>query len=109
MNILNLSKDVLIEEKIVAVKLVATRCLVKFSRKLPSEALVVFQKEKFEPILEQLTILLDTSNLDCIHLPVEVFAQYSKVNEEIVAQMAPVITPKLLKLFKTYHNEGQLI
>jgi len=30
------------------------------------------------------------------------------VNEEIVATMAPKITPKLLKLFKTYHNEGMV-
>ena len=30
------------------------------------------------------------------------------MNEEIVAQMAPKITPKLLKIFKTFHNEGQL-
>ena len=30
------------------------------------------------------------------------------VNEEIVATMAPKITPKLLKLFKTYHSEGML-
>ena len=42
-------------------------------------------------------------------MPIEAFALYSKVNEEIVAQMAPTITPKLLKLFKTYHNENQLV
>ena len=30
------------------------------------------------------------------------------VNEEIVSHMAPKITPKLLKLFKTYHNEGMV-
>lgn len=52
MDILNLSKDVLIEEKIVSVKLVATRCLVKFSRKLKSDILIDYQKEKFEQILE---------------------------------------------------------
>jgi hypothetical protein len=85
MDILNLSKDLLIEEKIVSVKLVATRCLVKFSRKLKSDILVDYQKEKFEKVLEQLTILLDSSHLDSINLPIEAFALYSKVNEEIVA------------------------
>ena len=36
-------------------------------------------------------------------------SQYSKINEDLVAQMAPKVTPKLLKLFKAYHNEGPLI
>lgn len=43
-----------------------------------------------------------------MYLPIEAFTQYSKLNEEIVAQMAPRVTPKLLKLFKNYHNEGSL-
>jgi hypothetical protein len=30
------------------------------------------------------------------------------LDEEIVSHMAPKITPKLLKLFKNYHSEGQL-
>ena len=51
-------------------------------------------------------MLLDTGTLESIYLPIEAFTQYSMVSGEIVAQMAPKITPKLLKLFKTYHNEG---
>lgn len=63
---------------------------------------------KFEQILDQLTSLLDSPSLDTIYLPIEAFTQYSRMNEEIVAKMAPKITPKLLKFFKNYHNEGAL-
>ena len=42
MDVLKLSKDLLIDEKIVSVKLVATRCLVKFSRKLKTDILVEY-------------------------------------------------------------------
>jgi hypothetical protein len=62
----------------------------------------------FEQILDQLTSLLDSPSLDTIYLPIEAFTQYSRMNEEIVAKMAPKITPKLLKFFRNYHNEGAL-
>jgi hypothetical protein len=52
--------------------------------------------------------LLDAASLDTLYLPIEAFTSYSRINEEIVAQMAPKITPKLLKFFKTYHNEGAI-
>jgi hypothetical protein len=63
---------------------------------------------KFEEILDQLTSLLDSPSLDTIFLPIEAFTQYSRLNEQIVAQMAPKITPKLLKFFRNYHSEGSL-
>ena len=59
-------------------------------------------------ILDNLSTLLETGTLESIYLPIEAFTQYSLVNEEIVATMAPKITPKLLKLFKMYHNEGMV-
>jgi hypothetical protein len=43
-----------------------------------------------------------------VYLPIEALTQYSRYNEEIVAQMAPKVTPKLLKLFRHYHSEGAL-
>jgi uncharacterized protein related to proFAR isomerase len=55
---------------------------------------------KFESILDELLGLLDVSNKDCIYLPIEAFQTFSKVNSDTVSQMAPKITPKLLKIFK---------
>mmetsp|Transcript_5763 Transcript_5763/g.9874 ORF Transcript_5763/g.9874 Transcript_5763/m.9874 type:complete len:94 (+) Transcript_5763:84-365(+) len=43
-----------------------------------------------------------------MHLPIEAFYTFSKVNEQTVAKMAPKITPQLLKIFKTEHSEGSL-
>lgn len=43
-----------------------------------------------------------------MHLPIQAFQTFSKFNEETVAQMAPKITPNLLKIFKAEHNEGSL-
>lgn len=40
-----MSIEFLIEEKIVSVKLVATRCLIKFARKLKTEVLMSLIKE----------------------------------------------------------------
>ena len=55
-----------------------------------------------------MTGLLDTASLDTLYLPIEAFTSYSRLNEGIVAQMAPKITPKLLRFFKAYHSEGAL-
>ena len=63
---------------------------------------------KFEEILDDLLALLDSSNKDVMYLPIEAFQTFSKVNESTVSQMAPKITPKLLKIFKTEHSEGNL-
>ncbi len=51
-NILNMAIRFMIEEKLVSVKLIATRCLVKFARKLKPEVLIDIIKGKFEPILD---------------------------------------------------------
>lgn len=107
-NILEMSIQFIIDQKLVSVKLVATKCLIKFARKLKSDILTMIIKDKFEQILDQLTGLLDTTSLETIYLPIEAFTQYSRLNEEIVAQMAPKITPKLLKFFHNYHSEGAL-
>ena len=52
--------------------------------------------------------LLDFSNKEVMHLPIEAFQTFSKVNEETVSKMAPKITPKLLSIFKAEHSEGSL-
>lgn len=69
---------------------------------------MIIIKDKFLQILDELTGILDTTSLETIYLPIEAFTQYSRLNEDIVAQMAPKITPKLLKFFRNYHNEGAL-
>lgn len=84
-NVLNLAIKFLIEEPLTSVKLVSTRCLIKFSRKLKPEVLQFNISEKFENILDELTGLLDTSSLDALYLPIEAFTAYSRLNEGIVA------------------------
>ena len=64
--------------------------------------------EKFESILDDLLSLLDISNKDVMHLPIEAFQTFSKVNEKTVSQMAPKITPRLLQIFKNEHSQGNL-
>eukprot|EP00347_Sterkiella_histriomuscorum_P024270 403331713 len=108
-NILEMSIDFLCEKSnLSSIKLVATQCLLKFARKLKTDTLMPLIRDRFELILDELTGLLDTTYLETIYLPIQVFVQYSRLNEEIVAQMAPKITPKLLKFFKNYHSEGAL-
>jgi hypothetical protein len=58
--------------------------------------------------LDELLDLLDFSNKDVMHLPIEAFQTFSKINEMTVSKMAPKITPKLLKIFKTEQKEGNL-
>ena len=62
----------------------------------------------FEAILDNLLSLLNTSNKDVMHLPIEAFQTFSKVNEKTVSQMAPKITPNLLRIFKNEHSQGNL-
>lgn len=95
----------MITSKLVSLKLVATRSLIKFSRKIKPDILQSLVGEKFEVIIDELANLLDTASMDTIHLPIEAFTSYSKLNEDIVARMAPMITPKLLKFFKNFHSE----
>jgi len=59
----------------------------------------------FEAIIDELTAMLDSASMETINLPIEAFTAYSKLNEEIVAQMAPKITPKLLRFFKVLHTQ----
>ena len=82
-------------ENIISIKLISTRTLVKFARKMKKEHLHD-NAQKFESILDDLLGLLDLSNKDVMHLPIEAFQTFSKVNEETVSKMAPKITPKLL-------------
>jgi uncharacterized membrane protein YheB (UPF0754 family) len=108
-DIIDQAIKILIEESQISLKLVATRCLIKYSRKLSSDELTLKLNDKFEQILDELTGLLDSSSIDTLYLPIEAFSSYSKINEDIVAQMAPKITPKLLKFFKSYHNESSIV
>jgi hypothetical protein len=103
--ILKMGAEVIIEETRPALKLVATRALIKYSRKVKPEALQILVGEIFEAILDELIGMLDTASIDTIHLPIEAFTAYSRLNEAIVAQMAPKITPKLLRFFKTLHQD----
>ena len=94
-DIVDLSIEVLKKTKVTSVKLVATRALIKYARKMKKEDLHE-NAEKFESILDDLLSLLDISQKEVMHLPIEAFQTFSKVNEKTVSQMAPKITPKLL-------------
>lgn len=72
-NILRMSIEFLCEENLISIKLVATKCLIKFARKLKPEVLMTLIKDRFEQILDQLTGLLDTTSLETIYLPIEAF------------------------------------
>ena len=107
--VLQMAVRALQEEPLCSVKLVATSCLVKYARKLKPEAATAVVQPEFAQVLDQLTGLLENSGLiAAVYLPIEAFTQYSRYNEEIVAQMAPKVTPKLLTLFRHYHSEGAL-
>ena len=107
--VLTLAADTLInEKKLTSLKFVATRSLIKYSRKVKPDILQALVGERFENIVDELANLLDSASLDTVHLPIEAFTAYSRMNEDIVAQMAPKITPKLLKFFRTYHSETSL-
>jgi len=102
-DIIDISIETLNKSKISSVKLVATRTLVKYARKMKKEDLHE-NAVKFEAILDNLLSLLNTSNKDVMHLPIEAFQTFSKVNEKTVSQMAPKITPNLLRIFKNEHS-----
>ena len=46
--------------------------------------------------------------LDCLSLPIEALALYSKMDPEMIQEISHKITPKLLLLFRDHHNESQL-
>lgn len=91
----------------ISVNLIAIRCLIKFSRRFKGEELAKFAS-KFETILDPLLGLLNSVSLECMSLPIEAFAQFSKTNEQTVAHLTPKVTPQLLLLFKNHHHEGAL-
>lgn len=83
--VLKQAAEVLIMEKLISLKLVATKTLIKFSRKVKPEVLQLMVGDIFEAIIDELSGLLDTTSMDTIHLPIEAFTSYSKLNEDIVA------------------------
>ena len=83
-DIIDISIDTLKKTQVTSVKLVATRTLVKYARKMKKEDLLE-NAEKFESILDDLLSLLDISNKDVMHLPIEAFQTFSKVNEKTVS------------------------
>jgi hypothetical protein len=108
LKILNYAIQFMMDEKIASVKLVATRCLTKFSRKLKNDVVMKTVGHQFESILDELSGLLDNISQEVIQLPIEAFTQFSKLDQGIVAQMAPKVTNKLLRFFKTYQSESNI-
>jgi len=85
----------------------AIRTLVRFARRFKDGQLTQFE-DRLPLILEPLLDLLDKAPLECKYLPVEAISTFSKLNESLVAQMSPKVTPKLLQLFRNHHSEGDL-
>lgn len=90
-----------------SVKLVAIRTLIRYSRKFSDDQLGQFEGQ-FTSVMEALLELLDRAPLECLFLPIEAISTFSKLNEQLVGEMSPRVTPKLLKLFRDYHSEGSL-
>ena len=107
-SILNQAIRLISEEPSLSVKLVATRVLVKYSRKITKEQQSELYLKNLEPILDNISYLLDNCEFETIHLPIDAITQFSKINELAVSQIAPRTTPKLLSLFRLYHGEGLL-
>lgn len=105
--IVDLSIDTLKNESARSIKLVATRSLVRFTRKVSKENLEE-NAQKFGGILDKLLELLEGTNKEVIHLPIQAFQTFSMFNQATVATMAPKITPRLLDIFKAEHSEGNL-
>ena len=70
--IVDLAIDSLKNSKINSLKLISTRTLVKYARKMKKENLLE-NAPKFESILDNLLELLDFSNKEVMHLPIEAF------------------------------------
>ena len=90
-----------------SIKLISTRCLIKYTRKFKEEELQEYEA-KISKVFEPLLALLDTAPLECISLPIEAISSFSKLNEKQIAALSPRVTPKLLTLFKNHHSEGSL-
>lgn len=80
LKILDYAIKFMMQEKLISVKLVATKCLIRFSRKLKSDIILQAIGSQFEAILDELSVLLDNISHDIIQLPIEAFTQFSKLN-----------------------------
>jgi len=79
--------------------------LTKYLRKLPQSELNFKQlKECLDPLLN----LVETSIIECIHLPIDAFTVLSKIDEESVSEIAHKVTPKMLNLFNLHHSDGNI-
>lgn len=73
-SIINLSIDFLCDpQSLISIKLVATKGLIKFARKLKPDVLFPLVTARFESILDNLTLLLDNTSFETIYLPIEAF------------------------------------
>ena len=70
--ILDIAISTLRKEKAKSIKLISTRTINKYARKMKKESLLE-NAPKFESILDDLLELLDFSSKDCMHLPIEAF------------------------------------
>jgi len=70
--ILDIAINTLKNEKAKSIKLISTRTINKYARKMKKESLLE-NAPKFESILDDLLELLDFSSKDCMHLPIEAF------------------------------------
>lgn len=52
--------------------------------------------------------MIDQTPLDSMYLPIEALVLFSKISPDIITAISPLVTPKLLILFKKHHNEGAL-
>ena len=52
--------------------------------------------------------LVDSSNVECIHLPIDAFTVLSKIDEASVSEIAHKVTPKMLSLFNSHHSDGNI-
>ena len=104
---MGLAFEHLCNAKEVSLQLMTIKALIRFSRRFKEAKMDEFEN-KLELIWEPLLALLDTAPLECKYLPVEAISNFSKLNEQLVAQMSPKVTPKLLELFRRHHSEGDL-
>ncbi len=105
--IIDLAISFMQEVKTISVKLAATRCLIKFSRRLKKQDMEA-NVARFHQVLDDLIGLLHSSHSENVYLPIDAISQFSRINEEAVANIAPKCTPSLMRLFREYHSDGTL-
>lgn len=87
------------------VRLSACRALVRFTSKVDTQQIPNYSNVCAE-ILIHLTDLLNYCNAETLHIPIEAITFISRLDSSAVSKIAPHTTPKLLELFKLYHNES---